>query len=61
MHEHIVNQLIISAGQWKRFGEPQYQQHFNDLLDKLRIATGTTPEGALQLVLETINQKGEAA
>ena len=61
MIENIINQLILTAGQWKQFGEQQYSDQFNALLNQLRIATGTTPEGALGLLLAKINQEGVAA
>ena len=57
----IINQLILVAGQWKQFGEQQYSDQFNVLLNQLRIATGTTPEGALDLLLAEFNQEGVAA
>jgi len=61
MPEHLIKQLILTAGQWKQFQEQQYSDQFNTLLNQLRIATGTTEEGAVQLLLADINREGVAA
>ena len=61
MIENIIKQLILTAGQWKQFGEQQYSDQFNTLLNQLRVATGTTPEAALDLLLAEFNREGVAA
>lgn len=61
MESEIIKQLILVAGQWRRFGEQQYAQRFDRLLNELRIVTGTTPEGALDLLLAELGEVGVAA
>lgn len=61
MSDHIVNQLIIAAGQFERFREQRYRTHFETLLEKLQSVTGITKEQAVQLLLENMKSKGEAA
>lgn len=61
MTENIIGQLILTAGQWKQFGEQQYSDQFNTLLNQLRVATGKTPEGALDLLLAEFKREGVAA
>lgn len=61
MIENIINQLILTAGQWKQFQEQQYSDQFNMLLNQLRIATGTTEEEAVRLLEAEFKQEGVAA
>lgn len=61
MIENTIKQLILVAGQWKQFGGQQYSDQFNVLLNQLRIAAGTTPEGAVQLLLAELKREGVAA
>jgi len=60
MHE-IIDKLIIVAGQWKRFGGLEYEQEFSNLLNELSRMTGTTPEGALNILLADLGGTGVAA
>ena len=61
MIERLIDQLILTVGQWKQFQEQQYSDQFNMLLNQLRVATGTTEEEAVQLLEAEFNQEGVAA
>ncbi|WP_438312290.1 hypothetical protein [Sporosarcina sp. FA9] len=63
MINHIINQLILVAGQWKATGrkDKQLERQFSHLLNELRLAAGTTPEGALNLLLRELGEKEVAA
>lgn len=61
MPNQLINQLIITAGQWQQFRERQYEQRFNQLLNELRIMTGTSPEGAVEILLQAIQREKVAA
>lgn len=61
LESDIINQLILTAGQWKQFGEQQYSDQFDALLNQLRVATRTTEEGAVQLLEAEFKREGVAA
>ncbi|MFX3673311.1 MAG: hypothetical protein ACE3JQ_02520 [Paenisporosarcina sp.] len=61
MIEHILNRLIIVAGQWKMFGEEQYEVDFESLLNQLQSKSGLTREKSVDLLLEHLNGKKVAA
>ncbi|KAA0941594.1 hypothetical protein FQ087_20775 [Sporosarcina sp. ANT_H38] len=58
MHKHIINKLILVAGAWNNSGQKdkRLELQFNSLLNELRIAAGTTPEGAVQLLLTELGE-----
>ncbi|WP_438310873.1 hypothetical protein [Sporosarcina sp. FA9] len=63
MHKHIINQLILVAGAWKSTGrkDKHLERQFSHLLNELRWEAGTTPEGALDLLLRELGEKEVAA
>lgn len=62
MIEHIINKLILTVGTWNATGQKdkRLESQFNALLGDLRMAARTTPEGAVQMLLESLGEK-EAA
>ncbi|WP_313431701.1 hypothetical protein [Siminovitchia terrae] len=50
MHEHIINQIVITVGQWGQFGGQEYEQRFESLLRQLQKATGLDREGAVRFI-----------
>lgn len=62
MHD-IINQLILVTGAWDKTGrrDKHLERQFNSLLNDLRKATGTTPEGAVQLLVESLGESEVAA
>lgn len=63
MPNHIINKLILVTGAWNDTGckDKRLEQQFDSLLNELREATGTTPEGAVQLLVESLGEAGVAA
>lgn len=61
MHD-IINKLILVTGAWNDTGrqDKRLERQFDLLLTELRRATGTTPEGAVSLLLEHFGE-GEVA
>lgn len=62
MHD-IINQLILVTGAWNDTGrqDKRLERQFNSLLNELRRATGTTPEGAVQMLVESLGEREVAA
>lgn len=62
MHD-IINKLILVAGAWNDTGrqDKRLEQQFGSLLNDLRRTTGTTPEGAVQMLVESLGEAGVAA
>ena len=58
MPNHIINKLILTVGVWNASGQQdkQLEQQFSSLLNDLRMATGTTPEGAINMLLESLGE-----
>jgi len=54
MHEHIINQIVITAGQWQQFGGKEYERKFESLLSQLQKATGLDREGAVRYLENAI-------
>ncbi len=50
MHEHIINQIVITVGQWGKFGGVEYERRFESLLGELQKATGLDREGAVRFI-----------
>lgn len=63
MTKKLINQLILTAGAWKNSNgkDKHLERQFSNLLNELRWAAETTPEGALELLLAEINRDGVAA
>lgn len=59
MVNHLINMLILTAGQWSQFGDAKYEQQFELLLLQLQKATGKNREQAIQMLLEVV--EGESA
>lgn len=59
----IINQLILTAGAWRDSGskDKHLERQFSHLLNELRWAAGTTPEGALELLLAELGETEVAA
>lgn len=45
---YLIDQLVITIGQWSRFGEEQYERQFDMLLSQLEKATGLDRDGAIK-------------
>lgn len=58
MPKHIINKLILTAGAWNNTGckDKRLEQQFNSLLNELRITTGTTPEGAVNMLMAELGE-----
>ncbi len=54
---YLIDQLVITIGQWSRFGGEQYERQFDRLLSQLEKATGLDRDGAIKLLED--NVKGE--
>lgn len=61
MIQEIINKLIIIAGQWKQFGEKQYEYQFENTLKELQEATELTRGCAVDLLMEHLAEKKVAA
>lgn len=48
---HILDQLIIVAGQWQSIGGGCYQLQFMLLLNQLAKAANTNQEGAIEILM----------
>lgn len=59
--QHILDKLLICLGQYKMFGEQQYSIQFDFWLKELQRVTKTTPEGALDILVNWINGEEVAA
>ncbi|MCJ8008928.1 hypothetical protein ACFFF5_21170 [Lederbergia wuyishanensis] len=59
MIKRLIDQLIITIGQYDRFGEQQYVRQFDMLLSKLEKATGLDRQGAIKFLEKEV--KGENA
>lgn len=62
MHD-IIKKLILVTGAWEVTGckDKRLERQFDSLLNELRKATGTTPEGAVRLLEESLSGRGVAA
>jgi len=62
MHD-IIKKLILVTGAWNDTGrqDKRLERQFGSLLNELRKATGTTPEGAVQMLVEALGEAGVAA
>lgn len=47
---YLIDQLVITIGQWSRFGGEQYERQFEALLSQLEKATGLDRDGAIQFL-----------
>ena len=54
MNEHILNRLIIIAGQWNQFGCKQYEEEFENGLTGLQMISGCNRESAVELLINHI-------
>ena len=54
MVKHLINRLIITAGQWKKFDGKEYEQQFESLFESLQKVTGASYEQAEQMVIDAI-------
>ncbi|MEK4024449.1 hypothetical protein [Sporosarcina sp. FSL W7-1283] len=63
MIKHITNQLILTAGAWNESGQKDkvLEWQFERQLFDLQLATGTNHEGAMEILLATIEEKELAA
>ncbi|MFJ7933681.1 hypothetical protein [Sporosarcina sp. NPDC096371] len=59
----IINKLILTVGAWNATGskDKRLERQFDSLLNDLRKATGTTPEGAVRLLEESLSEREVAA
>ncbi|AMQ06767.1 hypothetical protein [Sporosarcina psychrophila] len=58
MPNYIINKLILTAGAWNNTGckDKHLERQFNSLLNELRITTGTTPEGAVKMLMAELGE-----
>lgn len=61
MQQRIIDRLIIVAGQWKRFGDEQYNREFSRLLNQLAEIADVPVEEAADLLLAEFGGTGVAA
>lgn len=54
MVNHLINMLIITAGQWSQFGGLEYKQQFEVLFERLQKVTGASYEQAEQMLIDAI-------
>lgn len=52
MLKHIINQIIITVGQYRQFGGKENEQQFERLLGQLQKVTGKTQEQAIQMLYD---------
>jgi len=60
MLNHIINQLIITIGQYARFQEEQYVQQFDMLLTRLEKATGLDRQDAIKFLEKEVEGENAA-
>lgn len=60
MHD-IINQLLITAWQWDRFGGAQYERQFEALFNQLQRVTGKSYEEAEEMLMAELGEEGVAA
>lgn len=58
---YILDQLIICAGQYQKFGEQEFSNQFTFWLRKLQSKTGKTEEQAINMFVNYVNGEGVAA
>ncbi len=44
---YLIDQLVITIGQWSRFKTDEYKQQFESLMEQLQRATGLDWDGAV--------------
>jgi len=54
MVNHLINMLIITAGQWSKLGGEEYKQQFEVLFERLQKVTGASYEQAEQMLIDAI-------
>ncbi|MCG3089159.1 hypothetical protein [Sporosarcina cyprini] len=61
--EHIINQLILTAGAWNETGQSDkyLEKQFEGYLNALQRVAGTDQEGAMQLLLKELGEDEQAA
>lgn len=59
----LINELILTVGAWNDSGQKdkRLELQFDSLLNELREASGTTPEGAVRLLEESLSEREVAA
>lgn len=57
MIQQLLDQLIITAGQWQLFGEKYLESKFENLLTELQNVTGLNRESAIELLIKNINKR----
>ncbi len=51
---YLIDQLVITIGQWSRFGGEQYERQFDRLLSQLEKATGLDRDGAIRYLEDSV-------
>lgn len=54
MVNHLIKMLIITTGQWSKFGGAEYKQQFEVLFERLQKVTGASYEQAEQMLVDAI-------
>lgn len=54
MINHLIDQLVITIGQWARFGGEQYERQFDTLLSRLEKETGLDRDGAIRYLEKVV-------
>ena len=51
---YLIDQLVITIGQWSTFGGEQYERQFDMLLSRLEKATGLDRDGAIRYLEKAV-------
>lgn len=54
MVNQLIDMLIITVGQWGKFGGTEYEQRFESLLGQLQEMAGVSREKAIQMIFEEV-------
>lgn len=58
--KRLVDQLVITIGQYDKLGDEQYVQQFDMLLSRLEKATGLDRQGAIQFLEKEVEGENAA-
>ncbi|ARK25979.1 hypothetical protein SporoP37_15745 [Sporosarcina sp. P37] len=61
--QHIINQLILTAGAWNESGQRDkvLENQFDQYLFELQLLTDTDHDGAMHILLRSLNSDEAAA
>ncbi len=54
---YLIDQLVITIGQWSTFGGEQYERQFDVLLSQLEKATGLDRDGVIGYLEKVVEGK----